>query len=592
MRAPSDALLLEPGTNLGGYAVKARLGQGGFGTVYLVEQEGMPYAAKLLPLEGLGPWAERELLVLTKVRHDNAARLLGHFHYPAKAPRYFVVIMGYVEGRRLDVWTRTENPSAGLVARLTLDVARALAAVHGARALHRDLKESNIIVRDTDGAAVLVDFGVGCDEEVSRLTGGALPPGTRAYLSPEAWRFHRDNAGKPGAHYTSTPADDMYALGVTLYWLLTDVRPFEVEPSASIEAVLSRAPEAPHVRNPAVPRELGELCLRLLAKRPEARPDASALCVELEALLAHHGSAWGEPLCEYPEDHNATTLPEPGADAMARWLSRKKQAEARPRRGVPPPLWVRAEEERPDEAPREQPPARRAGSAVGWVGLALALGMLTHHGGGAPIVPPPSRAVVEARGPSADGKVAPPGKLPEVTAPLPENEAPLKTPTPKKTAIATLRKAAAVASTCATLGCAGTPPIVRSEPEPEPCPPGAVEAMKKLGIRVGDSGSASFIFGDENVRLFTVTEGMVNVRYGRGLGDLRGTRFSGRLIFGERVYGRLTRAISFDGKLNIPVCLEIWDPEGGRGLIHLRPPGPTKAHVLSDFYLHAVEAFE
>ncbi len=646
--------------NLGGYVVKARLGQGGFGTVYLVEQEGVAYAAKLLPLEHLGAWGEREVLVLTKVRHDNAVRLLGHFHYPARAPRFFVVIMGYVEGRRLDVWVRTENPSARRVVRHLLDVARALAAVHEARALHRDVKEANIIVRKADGAAVLVDFGVGSDEDVSRLTGGALPPGTLNYLSPEAWRFHREHAGSPGAHYPSAPADDVYALGVTLYWLLTDVKPFEVEPSGSREAVLTRAPVAPHVRNPAVPAELSALCLRLLAKRPEERPDARALCAALEALLSREGPAWEAPLCEYREAHNTTTLPEPGADAVARWLQRKRRAEARPRRGVPPPSVAQAEappapttpetrDERPrpvaapqaaapspQEASTATPPpasgtpevvrAARLGVAdvaaevsamarrprvAGWVGLVLVVGLAVLVGGRAWRS---SRVALSSTTPSvrADGdvgglagvgdwhgggKVAPPWKLPEVTASSveptatpPQEEAPVMTPPQKKTVLATLKKAAAVASTCSALGCAGAP--VRHEPEPEPCPSGALEAMKKLDIDVWDEGSASLFFEARNAQRIPVTEGMVNVRYAYGLGDLpKNSRLSGRLIFGERVYGRLTRARSPDGKLNIPVCLEIREFTS-RGLEYKGTPGPTTATVISDFGVRAVRQFE
>ena len=67
---------------------------------------------------------------------------------------------------------------------------------------------------------------------------------------------------------------------------------------------------------------------------------------------------------------------------------------------------------------------------------------------------------------------------------------------------------------------------------------------------------------------------------------------TGRLIFGERVYVRLTRARSEDGKLDIPVCLEIEDTGGGRGLRDRGERGPNTATVLSHFWVTAVREFK
>jgi serine/threonine-protein kinase len=118
--------------------------------------------------------------------------------------------------------------------------------------------------------------------------------------------------------------------------------------------------------------------------------------------------------------------------------------------------------------------------------------------------------------------------------------------------------------------------------------------MEKLGIRVGDEGTATFFFEPMHVQPTTVTEGMVNVLYLHRLAeDLpQNSTLSGRLIFGERVYGRLTRVRSEDGSVNIPVCLEIWDRQGGRGLIDLGKRGPTTATVLSTVNVRAVREFK
>jgi serine/threonine-protein kinase len=175
--------------------------------------------------------------------------------------------MQYVRGRQLDEWAREENPSALQVLRLVLSLARALEAVHQARVVHLDVKPSNILVGQEDGEPVLVDFGVSGWEESSGMTGYVLPPGTPSHRSPEAWRFQHERLGQPGARYRPTPADDLYALGVVLYFLLTDRVPFYVDLPESALAVVTQPPVPPHERNARVPLELSQLCLRLLDKQ-------------------------------------------------------------------------------------------------------------------------------------------------------------------------------------------------------------------------------------------------------------------------------------------------------------------------------------
>jgi hypothetical protein len=217
-------------------------------------------------------------------------------------------------------------------------------AAQPAKVVHRDVKEANILVRDDTGEVVLVDLGVGGDEEAGWRTGGVLPPGTPDYRSPEAWRFERENKGVPGAHYRPTPADDLYALGVVLYWLLANRKPFHVEGRKGVDAVLTETPKPPHVLNPWVLVELSALCLRLLAKKPEERPaDARELCTALTALLDRQEAAWDAPLCEAFSVHTVTTRLGPGGDDLAHYLKAAREAEARPRRGLRPRVVVEGE---------------------------------------------------------------------------------------------------------------------------------------------------------------------------------------------------------------------------------------------------------
>jgi serine/threonine-protein kinase len=180
----------------------------------------------------------------------------------------------------------------------------------------------------------------------------------------------------------------------------------------------------------------------------------------------------------------------------------------------------------------------------------------------------------------------------------PKEPASVKTPkkagtSQQSTGLGSVGKALGVAAAACSLatGCPG--PQVRPTPLPEPCPPGAIKAMDELGIDVGDEGVATFFFTAKGAQVTTVTEGMVNVRYQLDLGDLpQNSTLSGRLIFGERVYGRLTQARSPDGKINVPVCLEIESTSGGRGLPDKGERGPNTAQVLSHFDVRAVKEFE
>ncbi|RKH36366.1 serine/threonine protein kinase [Corallococcus praedator] len=326
------------GTDIGGHTVEAKLGAGGFGAVYRTRRGGRSYALKLIPLWGLAEWAEREVAILLRLKHSNLVRIRGHGQWPDESPHSFFIVMDFVEGRRLDVWAREENPSGREVLLQMLGVARGLGAAHRAKVVHRDLKESNIVVRASDGEAVVVDFGAGGYESAPRITGGVLPPGTPEYRAPEAWRFQQEHGDEPGRSYQPRPSDDLYALGVVIYWLLTGKQPFLPDEAEGVEAVLNRAPKPPHVLNPRVPEALSAVCMRLLAKEPEERhSDAEALCAELEALLAQADEFWDVKLCDAYGPDTATTIaevPHAGEDELVQWLKKRK---ARPRRGPRPP---------------------------------------------------------------------------------------------------------------------------------------------------------------------------------------------------------------------------------------------------------------
>ena len=98
-----------------------------------------------------------------------------------------------------------------------------------------------MLVRVSDGQAGLIDFGAGNIRGAPTLTAPPLPPGTPAYRSPEAIRFQWDYRSHPTARYEAQPADDVYALGVTAYQLVTGTYP----PPPRVALAHRRSPTEP-----------------------------------------------------------------------------------------------------------------------------------------------------------------------------------------------------------------------------------------------------------------------------------------------------------------------------------------------------------
>jgi hypothetical protein len=132
----------------------------------------------------------------------------------------------------------------------------------------------NVLVRLADGQAFLTDFGAGYYRSAATLTSKLLPPGTPAYRSPEAWGFLHLFLRHPTAHYPASPCDDLFALGVMAYRLVTDEYPQSTspeEPGGEVWREGGPGPRPPRELNPRVSAKLDALILRLLATAPEER---------------------------------------------------------------------------------------------------------------------------------------------------------------------------------------------------------------------------------------------------------------------------------------------------------------------------------
>jgi serine/threonine protein kinase len=281
--------LLPPGTRVGDWLLVDWAGRGVHGAVYKAVPVDNPHASPValkLALLPRDPRFAREVELLSGVRHPSVPRLWDHgeWQHPG-GTLYPFLVMDWIEGAPLYDWARQHSLSSQQVLRLLAPLASALQALHAQGCVHRDVKGDNVLVRRSDSRALLTDFGSGRYPDASSLTPDILPPGTPAYRSPEAWLFSLQFMRDSTARYSAQPADDLYALGVTAYRLVTGQYPEIGEPSrdeAGIWHLEGLASPAPHVLNPRIAPHLDALILRMLDVRPEARGTSAELAEALE----------------------------------------------------------------------------------------------------------------------------------------------------------------------------------------------------------------------------------------------------------------------------------------------------------------------
>jgi WD40 repeat protein/predicted Ser/Thr protein kinase len=185
--------------------------------------------------------------------------------------RHFFV-MEFVEGRSLAQLVAHQPLPAKRAAAYLKAIAEAVHYAHERGILHRDLKPSNVLI-DLEDQPHVVDFGLARrlegDSELT-VTGQVL--GSPHYLPPEQAAGQRTRISRRA---------DVYALGATLYHLLTGRPPFQAESLAqTLDLVRHAEPLAPRLLNPGVPRDLETVCLKCLEKEPAKRYATAQLFAE------------------------------------------------------------------------------------------------------------------------------------------------------------------------------------------------------------------------------------------------------------------------------------------------------------------------
>jgi hypothetical protein len=215
-------------------------------------------------------------------------------------------------------------------------LAGALAATHALGGVHRDVKGGNVLVRRSDGRAMLMDFGTGLYPGAVTLTPPLYFPGTPAYRSPEAVLFELQFSRDASARYRATSADDLYALGVTACRLLTGEYP---EVGGPLQDEQGRwHPEAVIVPRALLGGPQGEPILRdmtlsLLSADREQRGTAAQWARALEHVARHVEQEGSSSRAAVPFSLPVPPAAEPPEEATA-----SKAHEEAPPKEAPGPL--------------------------------------------------------------------------------------------------------------------------------------------------------------------------------------------------------------------------------------------------------------
>jgi len=241
-RAPQPSLA---GLAVGAYTLRAPIGQGGMGTVWLAARNDGRFvgqaAVKLLNAGLVGREAEarfrREGSILARLRHPHIAHLIDAGVSTLGQP---YLVLEHVDGGRIDAWCDSRDLQAPARIRLFLDVLAAVSHAHQNLVVHRDIKPSNVLVTK-DGHVKLLDFGIAkLLESDTGAEATALTRDGAALLTPE-YAAPEQLTGE-----AVTTATDIHALGTLLYVLLVGRHPAATAtraPAALFQAIVKDEPQ-------------------------------------------------------------------------------------------------------------------------------------------------------------------------------------------------------------------------------------------------------------------------------------------------------------------------------------------------------------
>lgn len=266
------------------YKISSILGTGGMGDVYLASDLELDreVAIKFLTAERSRDEESRQRFL----REAKAQAMLSHpniatFHEVGQYDGRPYIIMEYVAGQPLNQLATTEKLSLTDILDLVIQVAEGLQASHAQKVIHRDVKPQNLLVT-SDRRVKITDFGLAHWKGATTLTREGTRLGTAYYMSPE------QAEGKRVDHRS-----DIFSLGIVLYELLCNQRPFEGDSEATVLYDLLNSQPPPLARFARdMPEDMERIVQKCLEKSPDDRYQSAAdLVTDLRAVRRDSGAS-------------------------------------------------------------------------------------------------------------------------------------------------------------------------------------------------------------------------------------------------------------------------------------------------------------
>ena len=274
---------IAPGQIFGNYVIIREIARGGMGIVYLAQDASKRNVALKVMLSAKASEQDqrrfiREGKAISELNHPNIVKIYAMGE--ENGCRFFT--MDYIDGGTFAdvIANKSMRESIAVLAK----IARALAAAHSKRVIHRDIKPDNILI-DHNGEPYITDFGLAKIVGDKTMTRSGSTLGTPQYMAPEQ---------AMGETRKIDHRTDLYALGVMLYKCLTQKLPFESDTLMNLyKKIALDMPVLPRKINEKVPRYLERVCLRAMDKTPKHRYQSGVdFAKDLEKFLHNrHGKS-------------------------------------------------------------------------------------------------------------------------------------------------------------------------------------------------------------------------------------------------------------------------------------------------------------